>query len=132
MVDYVIDLVMLLVILLPLFLKTNGRARAIQHNSVLSGSVYFSELVSGHDNLNQRDTSQRWQHSISTISRIVHEVAASILSIPAEFIRAPRADDVIHDHILNNPKFREFDGCDGALDGSHVPALTLTLNLTSP
>ena len=154
-----VDIVMLLVVLMPLLLlKRNCRARAIQHNSVLTGAAYFSELIDGHDasfhdtsrmdkqtftkvtsllvqkgklkasrgycylqkkhveicagqkilififiltGHTQRDTSHRWQHSLSTISSIIHDVAESILSSHDDFIITPRPDDVIHSSILN-------------------------------
>jgi hypothetical protein len=76
--------------------------------TVLSGSPYGK-------------TCERWQHSKSTVSIIIHEVSDSILLlrdrlfIPVDF-ESP--------YIRSNPKFSPFfNDCIGAFDGSHIPAV---------
>ena len=82
--------------------------------------LIFIYILCGHS---QRDTAHRFQHSLSTTSTIIHDVADCILECKDEFIRTPRANDITHDRIAKDPKFKEFEGCLGALDGSHVPAI---------
>lgn len=65
----------------------------------------------------------RWQHSVSTISDVVHEVAHCFMHVKHILIRRPNPD-IIPDRINNNPKFTPvFDNSIGALDGTHVHAV---------
>jgi hypothetical protein len=61
-------------------------------------------------------------HSESTISSIIHEVTEAICAIGKKFVNLPtnlRADDYILDNYRFNPYFNR---CDGAFDGTHIPA----------
>ena len=82
--------------------------------------LMFIYILCGHS---QRDTAHRFQHSLSTTSTIIHDVADSILECEDDFIRKPRGNDITHDRIARDLKFTEFEGCLGALDGSHVPSV---------
>ena len=78
-------------------------------------------LLQGYSN---RQLNERWQHSGDTISKIVHEVCRAILRARDHFIQVPKANDTIHDRIKLNSKYWPFfEGCIGALDGTHVPAV---------
>jgi DDE superfamily endonuclease len=70
-----------------------------------------------------RNTQERWQHSGATISRIIHDVASSIIKCKGTLIRQASANDQLHARIRDDRKFREFSGCLGALDGVHIPAV---------
>jgi DDE superfamily endonuclease len=83
-------------------------------------TMIFIYVLCGHCN---RNTQERWQHSGATISRIIHEVASSILKCKDTFITQASANDQLHGRIRDDRKFREFSGCLGALDGVHIPAV---------
>lgn len=82
--------------------------------------VFIHALV-GYTN---RHIAEIWQHSGSTISETIHEVAHNFLSISEYFFKQPTANDVISPTITNNPKFAPYFGnCIEALDGTHIPAV---------
>lgn len=71
-----------------------------------------------------RSTQELQQRSASTISVAVHEIAEAILSIGEYFIPGPPPRQGPRDFIGNNPKFSPFfDAFDGAVDGTHIPAV---------
>ena len=75
---------------------------------------------------NMRKIAQRWQHSTSTCDTAVHAVAAAILLCKDDFYRTPLPGDVSHGRIAGDDKYREFEGCIGALDGTHIHAVVPT------
>ena len=82
--------------------------------------LIFIHLLTDHAS---RDIGERWQHPTSTISAVTHEVAICFMSLHGALFRKPPPDE-IPPHIATNPKFSPFfDGCIGALDGSHIPAV---------
>ena len=83
--------------------------------------MIFIHSLLGNSN---RETAERWQHSGSTISDIIHEVVESLYHcIGILFIR-PSANDDLSSTIRNNPKFFPFfENCIGAFDGTHIPAI---------
>ena len=75
-------------------------------------------------NFSNRQTAERFQHSGSTISAIIHEVADSILKCRSLIFQPVKANSPIPLQISQNPKFSPFfRDCIGALDGSHIPAV---------
>jgi hypothetical protein len=67
-------------------------------------------------------TGERWQHSMETISRVVHDVKNCLMRLKTVLF-VPVVADPTSARILNDPKFSPFfNHCIGALDGSHVPA----------
>ena len=83
--------------------------------------MIFMHLLQG---FSDRQLNERWQHSGDTISKVVHEVCRAILRAKDHFIQLPRVNDTPHERIRLNPKYWPFfDGCIGALDGTHVPAI---------
>ena len=83
--------------------------------------LMFIHVLVGQSN---RQISERWQHSGSTVSLALHEVADSILSCKQQFFQVPKEGDPVQDYIANNEKFSHYFGnCIGALDGTHVAAL---------
>jgi hypothetical protein len=116
-----------------------------QHNSVLTGALYYDLLMGvcglldslyicagqklmillfvmrGHTN---RETAERWQHSGSTISEVVHEVSACLADIKHLIYKPAKEGDPVASQIANFAKFSPFfDDCIGALDGTHIPAV---------
>jgi hypothetical protein len=70
-----------------------------------------------------RDIANHWQHSTSTISICIHEVAASFMRLQSEFFIQPDQHTPPSAHIVNDPRFYPyFSNCIGALDGTHIPA----------
>jgi DDE superfamily endonuclease len=79
-----------------------------------------------------REIAERWQHSGSTISDIVHEVAHCLDNIKQRIYKPARAGDPVPTQIANNGKFTPFfDNCIGALDGTHIPAV-IPVDLQNP
>lgn len=69
-------------------------------------------------NFSNRQTAERFQHSGSTISTIIHQVAESILKCRSSIFKPVKANSPIPTQILQNPKFFPFfKDCVGALDG---------------
>ena len=104
----------------------------------LSNSMYictgqkiliFLYVLRGHTN---REIDERWQHSGSTISKIIHEVSRCLANIKDRIYRPARNCDPIPAKISNNANFAPFfDNCIGALDGTHIPAV-IPLELQGP
>ena len=78
-------------------------------------------VLPGHTN---RETAERWQHSGTTISEIVHEVSICLDSIKDRLYKPAKVGDPIPAKISNNGNFTPyFDNCIGAIDGRHIPAV---------
>jgi hypothetical protein len=69
-------------------------------------------------------TAERWQHSGSTISLIVHEVAECLKDYKEILFVKPKPGDPVQPENLNNPlRSPFFADCIGALDGTQIPAI---------
>lgn len=102
-------------------LSQNGGLSASKTISSEEKTFIFLSLLTGHSN---RDIAERWQHSGSTISKAVHEVADAILAVKHQYIRQPHEGVPVPGKIINSPNyFPYFEGCIGALDGTHVHAV---------
>ena len=87
--------------------------------------MIFLYTISGKTN---RDAQERWQHSGDTISKIIHEVAKSLIIIQKEFVFMD-VNPSTSARILNNSKFFPyFANCIGAIDGTHIPAVVQNEN----
>ena len=74
--------------------------------------------------LSNRDIGQRLQHSGVTISKILRDVCTAMRASHHLFMVVPDATTPLDGRIANDPKlFPCFDGCLGAWDGAHVPAI---------
>ena len=127
------------------------RERVPQHTSILTGQLYYNEILLLLDLLERegslkrslkicagqklmifihilvghsnRQTAGRWQHSGRTISIVVHEVAAAFMSCQELFFLKKRAEDPLSTYISLKRKFATyFENCIGAQDGTHIPA----------
>ena len=77
-----------------------------------------------------RQIAERWQHSGSTISLVLHDVSESLLLVKDLFFKVPKQGDP--PQVAGNPKFSPyFDDCIGALDGTHVGAIPPAEDYTS-
>jgi hypothetical protein len=74
--------------------------------------LIFIHALVGFSN---RQIAERWQHSGSTISIVLHDVEESLLLEKHLFFQVPKADDP--------PQVAYFDNCIGALDGTHIGAV---------
>jgi hypothetical protein len=83
--------------------------------------MIFMNLLIGHSN---RSIAERWQHSPSTISAVLHQVIDTLLKKEiADFLMVKCDPETVPLEISSNPKFSPFfDNCIGAVDGSHIPA----------
>jgi hypothetical protein len=68
---------------------------------------------------------ERWQHSPSTISAVIHEVLGIVTSdAVTKFLMVRYNTREVQPQILQNKKFSPFfDNCIGAIDGTHIPAV---------
>lgn len=81
-------------------------------------------FISALTGISNRVTAERWQHSGSTISLIVHEVAECFSNCKEILFVKPKPGDPVQPEILNNPlRFPFFANCIGALDGTQIPAI---------
>ena len=65
-----------------------------------------------------RVISERWQHSGSTVSQVVHEVLGAAAIIQDDMITRPSAETP--QHVRSSSKFYPyFSNCIGAIDGMH-------------
>ncbi len=79
---------------------------------------YFKRIGTSY-----RDTTERYQHSTSTISSILHEVVRECILSYLTKSFFPKPSEQIDEKILENPVyFPWFQNCIKALDGSHIPA----------
>ena len=111
-------------LLLKKMLKQNGNL--IKSNSINVGQkiMIFIHVLIGHTN---RQTAERWQHSGSTISVIIHEVSEAFRRCSSHILVRPKEGDPVQPKIANDPTFSPFfDNCIGALDGVHIHAFVST------
>ena len=69
-----------------------------------------------------RDIGDRFQHSISTIVAVIHEVCNAVLVSPRNNF-FPALSLSTHSRIAEDVKFELFNDCIGALDGTHIPCV---------
>ena len=106
---------------LLLLLETHGGFKDSKYISTGEKLLIFILVLVGHTN---RSINERWQHSGSTISLVVHEVATVMLSCQHLIIVSPTVLDPIPHRISGSRKFSPyFDNCKGALDGTHIHAV---------
>ncbi len=97
-------------------------------NSGLEGSKYLSLAhkvmvflwILGH-NESQRNAAHRFHIGQGTVSKLVHEVLPGFVALHQAFVR-PQEEDWLDPIIELDPKFNAFNGCIGAIDGTHIPA----------
>lgn len=70
--------------------------------SVIEKVIMFTRTVSMHHR--QRDTMHRFQHSLETVNRAVHEVLNALVSLAPIFITPPNVNEV-QPQVLNDPRF---------------------------
>lgn len=104
------------------FLRTNRVMEDKRETTVEERvSIFIRHGLCSESN---RTTQNNKQRSASTISLALNEVADAIVSQLDSFIRPPLPHDEPLDGIMDNPKFSPyFDEFDGAVDGTHVPAV---------
>ncbi|GMN44995.1 hypothetical protein TIFTF001_014189 [Ficus carica] len=121
--------------------RNRRRVPQPMHNSILTGSMRVEEILNGHQDIIQgllsmksetfrllsatnRHISYLFQHSKETTSRWFFKVLKVICALKDEFIRLPDYTAVQHLILEHSEKYRPwFDGCVGAIDGTHVPCV---------
>ena len=99
------------------FLENHGlmSTKRLQSDEKL---IIFLYMLTGKE---YRNIAERFQHSLSTVSRTVHEVLDVFNECNEEFMVEPCEDTP--PEIANNPRFkRYFKNCIGAVDGTLIPA----------
>ena len=105
---------------LLLLLETQGEFKNSKYLSTGEKLLMFILVLVGNSN---RGICERWQHSGSTTSLVVHEVAAVMLRCHHHFLFPAKVDDPVAPQILSSYKYTPyFNDCIGALDGTHIPA----------
>ena len=78
------------------------------------------QVLRGYTN---RQIKERWQHSGSTISKIIHEASDALIGCSGIVFQPAIIDAPAPSQIATSAKFSPFfDNCIGALDGTHIPA----------
>jgi DDE superfamily endonuclease len=107
-------------ILLKNFLYQHGRLRRSKTINIGQKIMIFIHVLIGHTN---RQTAERWQHSGSTISLIIHEVSESFRACSHLILVRPKLGDPVQNTIAIDPTLSPFfDNCIGAIDGVHISA----------
>ncbi|KAL5709743.1 hypothetical protein ACHQM5_020396 [Ranunculus cassubicifolius] len=101
-------------------LEDRGLLKMTKHMSVVEQVAIFLITV-GHNERN-RMIRDRFQHSGETISRHFNNVLRAISKFSISMIRPP-SFAVVPSNIRRNPKYWPyFNGCIGAIDGTHIAA----------
>ena len=105
-------------------LKRLTERGGLEDSKLISAGEKLMTFIHAIVGFSNRQLCERWQHSGSTISDILHEVAASLLRCKSLFFDRPKDGDALSARIVNNPKyFPFFEDCIGALDGTHISAI---------
>ena len=105
-------------ILLKNFLAHHGNLRRSETINIGQKVMIFIHVLVGHTN---RQTAERWQHSGSTISLIVHEVSQAFKMCSNSILVRPKEGDPVQSEIARDPTLSPFfDNCIGAIDGVHT------------
>jgi hypothetical protein len=100
----------------------------LRNNAGLEGSRYqIAEQkvmvvlwILGHAE-SQRNTAHKFQVSQSSVSRTMKTVLPMLVSLHYAFVRLSE-DDWLDPAVELNPKTNAFNGCIGAIDGTHIAA----------
>lgn len=102
-------------------LKVTGNLRKSLSINVGQKVMMFIYVLIGHTN---RQTAERWQHSGSTVSIIIHEVSEAFKMCSSLILVRPMKGDPVQREIAINPTMSPFfDNCIGAIDGVHISAV---------
>ena len=78
------------------------------------------QVLRGYTN---RQIKERWQHSGSTISKIIYEASDALIRCSGIVFQPAIIGAPVPSQIATSAKFTPFfDNCIGALDGTHIPA----------
>jgi hypothetical protein len=102
-------------------LNTECGLEASYHISVAEKIMIFIYIISG---TSYRKAADRFQHSGSTITKVVHEVTTALFNNSDKFLVKPTLNGNI-DKLMDD-KYSSFGDCIGALDGSHIVAIVPT------
>ena len=102
-------------------LQTHGGLADSKYLSAGEKLLMFILVLVGNSN---RQVCERWQHSGSTTSLVVHEIAAIMMRCENHFFYPPKLNDPVPLRISTSHKYTPyFDNCIGAVDGTHIPAV---------
>ena len=101
-----------------------GEKGKLKEQRTISSEEKIMIFLQALKGLSVRVICERFQHSSSTISLIVHDVMRSMLKCESQLFSKLDANTPLSDIIRGNRKFYPFfSNCDGALDGTHIPAV---------
>ncbi len=102
-----------------------GQGLAGGRDISLAHKVMVFLLILGH-NESQRNVAHRFLISQGTVSKLVQELLPAFVSLHEEFVK-PYDDDWLDPIIELDSMANSFNGCIGAIDGTHIPALVPSL-----
>ena len=104
-----------------LLISEKGGLKALHTISIEEKIMMYIQVLKGQS---IRVICEMLQDSSSTVSHIIHEVRAALMRCESQMIPKPNGGTELSDKIRNDSKFYPFfDNCDGALDGTHIPAV---------
>ena len=102
-------------------LQTHGGLADSKCLSAGEKLLMFILVLVGNSN---RQVCERWQHSGSTASVIVHETASIMMRCENHFFYPPKLNDPVPLNISTSHKYTPYyDNCIGAVDRTHIPAV---------
>ena len=105
------------------FMKIQCHLQDSRYINVEQKILILIHVLCGHT---LRFVADRFQHSLSTISLIIHEVADYFTENQILFYRRPELGAPTPEYIIEKNEFYPyFSDCIGAVDGTHVPAVVL-------
>ena len=63
---------------------------------------------------------EQFQHSTSTVSAVMHDVLRAVVQLHQEVVIRPAEGAEVSEKLVK--RFKRFEGCVGAIDGSHIHA----------
>lgn len=101
------------------WLRSNTRASDSRYQTLEQKVMVFLWILAYNEP--QRNTGLRFGMSQSTVSSIFHDLKDPMRKVQITFVRQPR-DGYLSPDVELNPRFQQFNGAIGAIDGTHFKA----------
>ncbi|KAL5552247.1 hypothetical protein UlMin_002423 [Ulmus minor] len=92
------------------------------HTLIVQKQLMMFLTMVAHGDSNRR-TSYEWKHSGETVSRYIDTISSHLVQLASRFIVPPDFDAVSTVIADNRRFFPYFQGCVGAIDGTHIPCV---------
>lgn len=101
------------------WLRLHTSLRDTRHHDVEHKVMVFLWIVAFNEP--QRNTAYRFKMAQSTVSAIFHQVIIPMRYLHTKFVRLP-GPTYVSPEVELDPKFMQFNGAIGAIDGTHIHA----------